>query len=88
MVIKAMHVSELDQPVAIKVFIGDGIFEYLKESWINQKLIDHPNILKAVKSVGTEDLIAPLKINGQIFENYSYIVMPYLPNGSLLKFIR
>lgn len=62
---------------AIKVFVGDGYFEYITEVAINNLLIDSPNIVKAVVCVSKDDVKAPLIISGSRFDTYSYIVVPY-----------
>ena len=73
---------------AVKLYINQAFFEFIKEQEVNARLINHPNVIMATKCVSKGEVNAPLFINGKSFGDYSYIVIPYHDRGTLLDLLQ
>jgi serine/threonine protein kinase len=51
-------------------------------------LVNHPGIVSAVEYVSSSEMSSPLVINGKTFQEYSYILLPFHSNGTLLDLLK
>ncbi|CDW82560.1 protein kinase domain containing protein [Stylonychia lemnae] len=72
----------------VKVYMRDEQEEYYQEVG-NNRLIDRNTTRQVlmIESVSKEQVDAPLVLDGTAYSNYSYFVMPYYKNGTLLDLI-
>ncbi len=69
----------------VKVYDNQAYQEFIYEEDANNRLINSSNILKAIESVHSNEVRWPMNANGLTFRDYSYMVLPYCENGTLME---
>jgi hypothetical protein len=70
-----------------KVYFPKLYHEFLHETEMNRKLIESPQLIKAVDAVPFSYLKGPLVYEDIVTVDYCYIIVPYLENGSLMNLV-
>jgi len=55
---------------------------------VNNKLLDIPSIVRAISSVGYDEVSFPAFVEDKEIKKYAYIVLPYAKYGTLLTLIQ
>jgi serine/threonine protein kinase len=61
--------------------------EFVAESQLNARLINHPSIVKAVECIPARDIMPVVELEDEILTSYSLIVVPFCEKGTLLDFL-
>ena len=61
--------------------------EYIQELEQNTALLNSPYICKAIRHVGAHMNMTPVLLDGWEYDIYSYIIIPYCSNGTLLDLV-
>ena len=99
-VVKRLDVNEIAEKVVflvkendssslfvLKMFFLSETNDFLKEVQRNLALLSSPRLIKCTHYEKARENMPPVYINGMRFESYSYIVLPYCKNGTLLDLL-
>ena len=76
-----------ERRLAIKVYSETAYSEFIREKTLNELLIDNTGIVRSICCIDQSQVYAPFTCPNWYLEAYSFIVLEYYENGSLLDFM-
>lgn len=77
-----------ERRLAAKVYSEAVYGEFIHERTLNELLIDNTGIVRSFRCIDQSQVCAPFTCPNWDLEVYSFIVLEYYENGSLLDFMR
>ena len=72
---------------ALKVFLPEAENEFEYEKTINEILEENPYLVKSVESVSYKEVCFSLTIDGTVYNEYAYILIPFYSKGDMYSLI-
>lgn len=71
----------------LKLFLPKETKEFFKEVERNSMLFDSPMLIRCTGCVQAREGMPQLWISGSMYDSYSYILLPYCKNGTLIDLL-